>query len=478
MLSKVCFLFVLFALNLSQKVYSLSLLSFVSKRKISRPPVYDANDVIVNDDPINSPGTNFHPLRNFILPILVPLSLVLSPAAPTFASDYGSLTAPQKKVSEAWRIIDSTFYDRSFNNKDWFFLRENAISDAKKFKSFDDSYDLLEEMVAKLDDKYTVILRPEQYSRIYKSTTGSNKDGVVGIGVELRNIDGDVVINDVEADAPADKANVKRNDVILQVGETDVSHYCNAVDKSSECVMNVATLLRGDEGSEITINVRRNANQVPISIKRKPFQVQNVRSYVSPSMIKGKKTGVVRIKSFSSLTSSEVKKEVEFMIGEKNIDNLVIDLRGNPGGLLPGGVDTAALFLPINSPTVTVYTRKLTDVQKTYSDGPFLSIPLAVLVDSSTASASEVMTAALSDNKRAFVVGGRTFGKGVIQTIRAMRENDIEGADAGGVKVTVARYETPNGTDINKKGILPAYDIGDCRESDAVMCLPPKFDFE
>ena len=137
------------------------------------------------------------------------------------------------------------------------------------------------------------------------------------------------------------------------------------------------------------------------------------------------------------------------------------------GGLLPGGVDTASLFLPADKPLVFVVDKKGTqDNQATYKDGSYLDTPLVILVNGNTASAAEVMTAALKENGRAVVVGEQTFGKGIIQTIRQL------GYDNGGVAVTVARYETPLHNNINKAGIPVDIESKDCDNDDAVVCVP------
>ena len=181
------------------------------------------------------------------------------------------------------------------------------------------------------------------------------------------------------------------------------------------------------------------------------------------------KVGVIRIKSFSSTTEATVKEKYnELMKG--GAQSIVFDLRSNPGGLLPGGVDTASLFLPIGQPVVFVANKSgVVDRQVTLKDGIDLTTPLVVLVDSQTASAAEVFSAALKENGRATVVGGRTFGKGIIQTIRPMSNEN------GGIAITVARYETPQHNDINKQGIPVDIEASvECPKDDALACLPAK----
>ena len=153
---------------------------------------------------------------------------------------------------------------------------------------------------------------------------------------------------------------------------------------------------------------------------------------------------------------------------KKGASKYVLDLRGNPGGLLPGGVETASLFLESNKPVVFVVNKNgVVDAQYTLGDGIDLESPLVLLVDGNTASAAEVLTAALQENHRAVVAGEQTFGKGIVQTIRQLDNGN------GGVAVTIARSETPEHHDINKEGIKVDVkaDVS-CEKDDALACLP------
>jgi carboxyl-terminal processing protease len=154
---------------------------------------------------------------------------------------------------------------------------------------------------------------------------------------------------------------------------------------------------------------------------------------------------------------------------KKGAQAIVFDIRSNPCGLLPGGVDTTTLVLDANKPILFVVNRKGTvDSQATLGPGIDLETPLVVLVDGNTASAAEVFAAALKENGRANIVGKQTFGKGVVQTVRELSNNN------GGVAITVARYETPMHNDINKQGIPVNVETPvDCPKTDVSACLNP-----
>jgi len=206
---------------------------------------------------------------------------------------------------------------------------------------------------------------------------------------------------------------------------------------------------------------------VDFILTRAPIKITSVRSYIGDKSGVNGKVGVIRIKSFSGTTAATVKTELE-SLKKQGAKNFVLDLRGNPGGLLPGGVETASLFLDDSKEVVFVVNKNgVVDAQKTFTTGIDLDSPLVLLVDKNTASAAEVMTAALKENGRATVAGEQTFGKGIVQTIR-----QLEGGENGGVAVTIARYETPEHHDINKQGIpVDVKASVDCGKDDALACL-------
>ncbi|VEU33367.1 unnamed protein product [Pseudo-nitzschia multistriata] len=401
---------------------------------------------------------NDHPTRNSnfvaaMASLSLATTLFLGPLTPepAHASSYAAFTPEQKLVTEAWRTVDSTYVDRTFNGQDWFKMRQDLVK--KKYRSMDEAQDAVAKMMSTLGDKYTKYLTPAKYQSLVDTATGT----LAGVGVEIAtNKDEIPIVSDVEPNSPAQKAGLLPKDVFVEGGGAKF-------DKSST-PDDVALRLRGPVGSKVGITVLRDGATKDFIIERAPITVTSVRSYIAQS---NKNVGVIRIKSFSGTTSSTVKEAVQ-ELKKKGAKQILIDLRSNPGGLLPGGVETAQLFLESNKQIVYVVSNKgVILAESTFEDGFDTETKLTILVDHNTASAAEVFTAAMKENGRATVIGEQTFGKGIIQTIRELSDGN------GGLSVTVARYETPNHNNINKSGIAvdKAVDV-ECPKDNALACLP------
>lgn len=417
-----------------------------------------------NDDEINSTRTCDNQVASrqdrkngfaaSVASVALAMSLCFVPftSEPALASNYDSFSPEQKMVSEAWREVDATYLDRTFNGQDWFQMRQDLVK--QKYKSMDDAHDAVANMMSKLGDKYTRYLSPAKYQSMVDSATGT----LAGIGVEIAtNKDLLAIVSDVEPDSPAQKAGLLPNDVFLEGG--------GAKFDGSSTPDDVATRLRGPVGSKVGVTVLRDGTTTKdFIIQREPIKVTSVRSYIAQ---KDKQVGVIRIKSFSGTTGSSVK-EAFLDLKKKGAKSILFDLRSNPGGLLPGGVETASMFLEANKPVVYVVSNKgVVSSEETFQDGFDTETKLTILVDHNTASAAEVFTAAMKENGRAKVIGEQTFGKGIIQTIRELSDGN------GGVAVTIARYETPKHNNINKSGISVEESVDvECPKTDALACLP------
>jgi carboxyl-terminal processing protease len=385
-----------------------------------------------------------------------------SPKMVAWASSYGSMSDEQKVVAEAWRLVDNSFLDRTFNHQDWFALRQKYVN--RKYQNMDEAHSAISTMVASLGDKYTRYLSPAQYQSLVDSATGT----LAGIGIEIA-VDPDqpgrIVAADVQEASPALAAGIAPGDVFVQVDGVSFESLNAAVPPTPD---DVAVLLRGPVNSKVGVVMERNGRRFDYILQRKPITITAVQSYLATTgSAGGGKVGVIRIKNFSGTTASTVTTAVT-KLRSQGATAYLMDLRGNPGGLLPGGVDTAGLFLEADAPVVFVVNKAgIVDAQATYTTGIDTTTPMVVLVDANTASAAEVFCAALQENKRATVVGQQTFGKGIVQTIR-----ELSGGRNGGIAITVARYETPLHHNINQQGIpVDVKTTVDCAKTDATACL-------
>lgn len=371
---------------------------------------------------------------------------------------YTAFTPEQLTVSEAWKKVDNNFVDRTFAGQDWFQLRQKAVK--KSYADTKEAYDEIRKILATLNDKYTRFLTPSMYDAIYSVATGD----VAGIGVELAAPSESteasplVAISTVVEGAPSEAAGLKPGDVLLDADDNPLLGLTPE---------EAAAKVRGPVGSKLRLTIRRAGEAEPVVkiIERKSVKLEAVTSTMGSS--NGQKVGYIRIKQFSTATVDDVKKALDGLKGAKSY---VFDLRGNTGGYFPGGVDVARLFLKAETPiTYVIDKRQQVTTYSTFEDGAYADAPLVILVDDKTASASEILSACLQDNGRARLVGAtpKTYGKAVIQTVEQL-------TDGSAVVVTIAKYETPKRTDINKLGISVDA-VRDCPAgAAAVQCVEPE----
>lgn len=352
---------------------------------------------------------------------------------------------PQKMFLKSWKIIKSKYYDSSMNGQDWSKWNKRY---SNQIKTKEDAYIAINTMLASLDDPYSKFLSEEEFAE-----QNTNIDAkIVGIGVNIMSIDGKILIVSVVEDTPAFKAGIKSGDIILKVDRADVS---------GKTVNEVASLIRGETGTIVNLQLLRGKKKILKSIDREEIKIKNIKTSILDNNI-----GYIQIISF--ISSDLTREFVNALDKTQNCDGLILDLRGNTGGLMPNAVVIADMFLT-KGHIVSIVDR---NKQKSNIDAqakPFaISKPLVLLIDEATASASEILSGALKDNEKAVLVGKKTFGKGMIQRIYPMPNKT-------GMNLTIAKYLTPNGKDINKKGIQPDYEV-DYTEKDFYSNKDPQMD--
>ena len=282
-------------------------------------------------------------------------------------------------------------------------------------------------------DPHSNYLTPDQFEDLQVTTSGE----FGGLGIEVTMEDGFVKVVTPVDDSPASKAGILAGDLILKIDGTFVKGLT-----LSEAV----ELMRGEIGSEIELMVLSQGEENPrqVTVTRDKIQLHSVRSrQLEPGL------GYIRISQFQNNTGPDTRKALDKLSKDGELRGLVLDLRNNPGGVLGGAVQVADLFL--NSGLI-VYTQGRSEESrsefKASSGDQLAGLPLVVLVNGGSASASEIVAGALQDQHRALVVGNRTFGKGSVQTVLPLSKDKA-------LKLTTARYYTPSGRSIQAEGIVP-----------------------
>ncbi|WP_088893494.1 carboxyl-terminal processing protease CtpA [Leptolyngbya ohadii] len=351
-----------------------------------------------------------------------------------------AFTEEQRLVSEVWRLVDRAYVDDSFNSQNWWQVRQKVLQ--QPLQSREQTYTAIQKMLALLDDPFTRLLKPDQYRSLQTNTSGE----LTGVGLQIaqENPTGELrVIAPIEG-SPAAQAGIKPRDRILKINGYPTVKL--SLDEAAE-------RMRGPIGSQVTLTIAQDgqeeAQAKDVLLVRDRITLNPVYAELKSEPNENKEKtqiGYIRLSQFNANASSELAHAIQ-NLEKQGANAYILDLRSNPGGLLQAGIDIAKLWL--DGGTV-VYTVNRNGIQDSFTDeGTALtSDPLVVLVNQGTASASEILAGALQDNGRAQLVGERTFGKGLIQSLFSL-------SDGSGLAVTIAKYETPNHRDINKQGIAP-----------------------
>lgn len=348
-----------------------------------------------------------------------------------------ALNDAQQLVVEAWRLVNQSYVDPAqLEAVQWRRLRQKALETS--ITSSVQAYDAIEAMLAPIGDPYTRMLRPEEYATLRSNTQGR----VTGVGLQLGLRAGDqqiVVIAPLDS-SPAADAGIVSGTEILKV---------DGIPADVLGLEGTAARLRGPAGSDVLLALRTPAGQpAEVLLDRREVDLQPVRSHRLQS--EGHSLGYLRITQFSEPVPQQVRSalaELTAAGGNGPIEGLILDLRNNSGGLVAAGLAVADGLLD-GEPIVETQDRGGIAARQQATPGRLYGGPMLTLVNAGTASASEILAGALQDSGRSRLAGSRTFGKGLIQTL-------INLSDGSGLAVTVARYLTPSGRDIQNQGIEP-----------------------
>ncbi|MBZ4662475.1 MAG: family peptidase [Caloramator sp.] len=305
-------------------------------------------------------------------------------------------------------------------------------------------------MVDGIGDPYTVFMNKKEFEDLLTHTQGS----YAGVGLYVGNKDGKIVVVAPIEDTPAYKAGILSGDIIIKVNDQEVSG--NELEKAT-------SMIKGPEGTKVKLTIyREGKGTIDFELTRAKIIIKSVKSDVIENNI-----GYIRITTFDENTSEAFNNALDKLLNQE-IKGLIIDLRGNPGGLLDQCTKIADRILGEGTIVYTIDNQGKREEWK--SDSNKLNVPLVLLVDGGSASASEILTGAVRDFKAGVIIGTRTFGKGLVQDIIPLPNNE-------GLKVTIARYYTPSGECIQGKGIEP-HIVLDLPEKDKERELSYKEDIQ
>ena len=286
-----------------------------------------------------------------------------------------------------------------------------------------------------LGDKYTEYISKDEMKKFTENINGS----FMGIGIYMiaDESSGKIIVHHPISDSPAYKAGIKAGDVIVSV---------DGVEYGYDELNTIADHIKGEAGTKVKLVIERDGKNIDFEIERAKIETNPITSKMLEKDI-----GYLNLPSFDKDVSKKLKEKIDDLIA-KGAKSLILDLRNNGGGMVDECEEITDLFLDKDKTIMTTKDKK-GNVQKSVTKNKkSYDLPLVILVNENTASASEILTGALKDNNRTKVIGTKTYGKGVIQSVFNL-------SDGSGLKITTAEYFTPNGIEINKKGITPDIEV-------------------
>ncbi len=342
--------------------------------------------------------------------------------------------SPVDLYDNVWRLVNMKFVDQTNNAQNWSKWRHKYDS---KILTNEDAYVAINTMVASLNDPYTKFLDPKEFA----DETNSIKGSLKGIGIQIGVKDGKLMVIAPIEDTPAEKAGLLADDEILEIDGASTKGI--TVDKAADKI-------RGKEGTQVTLLVKRkDAAPKTYTITRAEIEIKSISQKIPDKINMPDDFCYIRLSSFISRNAAS-----EFgtiLNNSKNKKGFIIDLRSNPGGLLTNAIYISDMFLDGGTIVSTVDRDGYKETQRA-SSGVYTKKPVVVLINKGSASASEIFSGAMKDNHRAVIIGEQSFGKGLVQEINKLPYE-------AGINITIQKYLTPNGTDINKKGISPDIEV-------------------
>jgi carboxyl-terminal processing protease len=359
--------------------------------------------------------------------------------------------SPKAVIEEAWQIVNREYVDPTFNRNDWQAVRQSLLK--PDYQTPKQAYDALRLALKKLEDPYTRFMDPQQFESLNSQTSGELSG--VGIRLEAEEKTKQLTVVEPLPNSPAMKAGVRSGDQLISI---------NGKSTKGMSVEDASALIRGKAGTKVTLNIRRSGEaDFNLPLTRARIELITVRYGLRNEG--GQSIGYVRLNEFSSHAADQMRNAIKDLT-KQNATGFVLDLRGNPGGLLQASIEISRMWLDKGGIVKTV-DRAGSSEEVAANRTAITQLPLVLLVDGNSASSSEILTGALKDNKRATVVGTQTFGKALVQSVYPL-------PDKSGLAVTIAHYYTPNGTDISHKGIAPDFVVELTEDQRKTLSKNPK----
>lgn len=375
--------------------------------------------------PVEESPSHTIKMKTFSFIMLVFLLIIATAGLTVFALTFGDekaveVNSPERREFEKLYTAYDKIQDQYFKDVDRNVLVNGAING----------------MVDSLDDPYSDYLNEEEASQFLEGISSSFQ----GIGAEVQERGGFITVVSPIKNSPAEKAGILPNDQIIAVDDESIQGFT-----TTEAVM----LIRGEKGTEVTLTIKRGENADPIDIKivRDEIPIETVYA----EMV-GDNVAHIQVTSFSENTYQELLDAIKEMEDE-GMEALVMDVRGNPGGLLDVALDISDLFIEEGKPLFEVQAKGAEPEVYMSTAGTKVKVPVTLLIDGGSASASEILAGAMNESADIQLVGEKTFGKGTVQTA-----NDLQ--DGSNLKFTTAKWLTPDGNWIHEKGIEPDVEVG------------------
>ena len=340
-------------------------------------------------------------------------------------------------IDHVWQIVYRDFLDSSgkFNKSNWIKIRKEVLS--KTYSDSNEAYDAIREMLSELNDSYTRFLEPKEFNQMRIDTSGE----LTGVGIQIvkdKESDDLIIISPIEG-TPAYEAEIKARDKILSIDD---------ISTKGLNIEDAVKLIRGRRGTKVKLKILRGNKSLTKILSREKIEIKTVTSKINQTK-DGLLIGYIRLKQFNANASKELSDTLKDL-ETKKVSGYILDLRSNPGGLLEEAIDVSRQF--INKGIIASILSKDGIREKKGNGAALTKKPLIVLINEGSASGSEIVAGAIRDNNRGKLVGKKSFGKGLIQSMRTL-------VDGSGLTLTVGKYLTPNDTDISKFGIIPDIEV-------------------